>query len=114
MSIELEKEGKIGLLKVSGRLDAANAKEMKNQFRSYLGLHKYFVMDCSELNFIDSTGLGSIISALKSATEIGGDIYIAALQDKPRMLFEITRAYKIFEVFDDVETAIKALEQEMV
>lgn len=113
MKVELSKQGKIGVLKTIGRLDASNEKEFKDKFQSYLEETVYFIMDFSELDFIDSTGLGAIISSLKKVAELDGDIYIANLQDKPRMLFEITRAYKIFEVFDDVETAIQALKKEI-
>ncbi len=113
MKVELTKQGEICILKTIGRLDASNAKEFKDKFQSYLAESVYFVMDFSEMDFIDSTGLGAIISSLRKVTEMDGDIYIANLQDKPRILFEITRAYKIFEVFDDVETAIQALKNEI-
>ena len=112
MKISYEKKGKVGVIGITGRLDASNEKELKDTFRTYLSETIYFVLDCSELEFVDSTGLGAIISILKNTTELNGDIYIANLQEKPRMLFEITRAYKIFEVFDDVDTATATFKEE--
>ena len=111
MQIKYEQKGKIGIVNISGRLDASNSTELKESFRSYLADTVNFVLDCSELEFVDSTGLGAIISILKSSTEKKGDVLIANLQQKPAMLFEITRAYKIFEVFDDLEKAVKSLEK---
>lgn len=110
MTIEFHKEGRIGIIKIIGRLDASNARELKDNFVKYLEENIFFVMDFSELEFIDSTGLGAVISAFKHASEVDGDVYIANLQPKPRMVFDITRAYRIFDVYEDVESAIEAMQ----
>jgi len=111
MKIDFHKDGKIGIIKIFGRLDAANSRELKEKFQTYLEEVVFFVLDFSELEFIDSTGLGAIISSLKHASEMGGDVYIANLQPKPRMVFNITRAYKVFEVFDEVDAAVSAIKE---
>ena len=113
MNLEFAKVGNIGKVTISGRLDAANAGSLKENFMKYLEEVVNFVFDCSLLDFIDSTGLGAIISCTKNASVKNGDIYIANLQDKPRMLFEVTRAYKMFEVFDDVDAAIEEIESKL-
>jgi len=41
----------------------------------------------------------------------GGDIKIAKLQGKARIVFDITKAYKIFDIFDSVEEAVAALQK---
>ncbi len=107
MNLEFTTIDRIGKLLIKGRLDASNANELKEKFNTYIEEVANFVFDCSELEFVDSTGLGAIISCTKRASVNNGDIYIANLQDKPRMLFEVTRAYKMFEVFDDVDSAIE-------
>ena len=111
MTIEFQKEGRIGIIKIIGRLDASNARELKDNFTKYLEESIYFIMDFSELEFIDSTGLGAVISAFKHASEVDGDVYIANLQPKPRMVFDITRAYRIFDVYEDVDTALEAMQE---
>ena len=72
-----------------------------------------FVFDMAGCEFIDSTGLGTIVACLKSASQGGGDIHIANLQDKPRMVFDITRAHKIFHIFDDLDAAVMSFDQDM-
>ncbi|MDY6915124.1 MAG: STAS domain-containing protein [Candidatus Cloacimonadota bacterium] len=111
MKIQFYRDGKVGIIKIIGRLDAANSRELKEKFQEFLEEVVFFVMDFSELEFIDSTGLGAVISSFKHASEMGGEVYIADLQPKPRMVFNITRAYKIFEVFDDVDAAISAIKE---
>ena len=111
MKIKFKLVDDIGIATISGRLDASNSDEFKKSFSSYIEKTANFVLDCSQLDFIDSTGLGAIISILKTSTEHSGDILITSLQDKPKMLFEITRAYKIFAVYKDVETAVNAFKK---
>ena len=60
----------------------------------------------SGIDFIDSSGLGALVMLLKKATEEDKDVKLANLQAKPKILFEITRAYKIFDIFDSLEEAI--------
>ena len=111
MEIYLEKANElVGVVKIVGRVDSSTESKLKKEFMNYLNDYKKFVFDCSELDFIDSSGLGALLSCLKNATKAQGDLYIANLLPKPRMLFEITRAYKVFDVFDDLDAAIASFE----
>ena len=110
MELNFEMKDNVGVLKVSGRLDAYNSAEFKENFTKYAEQTVNFVLDLSTLDFLDSTGLGSLVACLKAISEKDGDIRIANMSEKPRMVFEITRAYKIFEIFDDVDVAIMSYE----
>ncbi len=106
MTLQFDKQGKIGLIRLTGPIDASNVMDLKKKFQEWMNETSYFVMDLNQVDFIDSTGLGGLVACLKYASEAGGDLKIACLQPKPRMVFEITRAFKIFEVYDDVNVAI--------
>ncbi len=110
MDIKFKQENDIGIVKIEGKLVASNSNDLKTFFQSSLDKTIKFVVDLSEMDFIDSTGLGALVSCLKKAIEVDGDIYIANLATKPRLVFEMTRAFKIFTVFDDVMTALEAFE----
>ena len=105
---EFIKKDNVGVLEIAGRLDAYSDPNLKNLFKELMEETRYFVFDLHKMDFLDSTGLGSIVSCLKSATANGGDICIARMADKPRMVFEITRAFKIFEIYDDLDAAIES------
>ncbi|MDD3119492.1 MAG: STAS domain-containing protein [Victivallales bacterium] len=96
------------IIAVAGRLDAASAPQLKKEFGELLHDNRSFIFDLKDMDFIDSTGLGCIVACLKSAVEADGNIKLVNLQEKPRMVFEITRAYKIFEIFDNVDTAAES------
>lgn len=111
MNIRTEvREGK-GIVTVCGPLNAACVDSFREQMHRWMEEHetvRQLILDAGEMDFVDSAGLGVLIALLKRATERGGDIRIARLQNKARIVFEITRAFKIFEIFDTVEEALRA------
>jgi anti-sigma B factor antagonist len=114
MSVACTQENNIGLITLSGPLTAATVETFREQLAVWQAGEpdvKNFVFDLSAVDFLDSAGLGSLIAALKRITERGGDMKLACLQKKPRMVFEITRAYKVFEIFDTVEEAMNAVDR---
>ena len=106
MKIKYEQKNDVGIIKISGKLVASNSTDLKTAFKEYLKTAVKFVIDLSEMDFIDSTGLGALVSCLKISMEAKGDIFIANLAPKPRLVFEMTRAFKIFKVFDDVDGGV--------
>lgn len=111
MSVTCVKQNGVGVVTLSGPLTAATVES----FREQLGVWqadepevKNFVFDLAGVDFMDSAGLGALIAALKRITERGGDMKIASLQKKPKMVFEITRAYKVFEIYDTVDEALSS------
>ncbi len=106
MKLHVEESGNVSVVAVEGRLDAASAAMFKSEFSRETAGTGRIVLDLKGMDFIDSTGLGCVVACLKSAVEADGNIKISNLQDKPRMVFEITRAYRIFDIYDDTETAV--------
>lgn len=111
MNVVCQKNGDIGIIKATGQLTAASVEAFREQVSSWQQLEDkviHFALDMSGVDFMDSAGLGALIATLKHITERGGDMKIASLQKKPRMVFEITRAYKIFEIYDTVDDAVNS------
>ncbi len=101
----------VGLVKIDGALNAANVDDFREPCVRWLTEHErlmLIVLDLGAVDFIDSAGLGVLVELLKRVSERGGDIRLACLQKQARVVFEITRAYKIFGIFDSVETALQA------
>jgi anti-sigma B factor antagonist len=68
------------------------------------------VVNLSKVNLIDSTGLATLIYGLKQARLLNGDLRVCGLQPPIRMLFELTRMDKVFEIYLSEEDAIQAFE----
>jgi anti-sigma B factor antagonist len=104
---------RIGIIKINEALTAATVDAFREQLSTWQAAEaevKNFVIDLEDVDFMDSAGLGTLIAVLKRVTEQGGDMKVACLQKKPRMVFEITRAYKVFEIFDTVDEAVKTFQ----
>jgi anti-sigma B factor antagonist len=100
----------IGIVQIEVPLTAATVDSFREQLLNWQEAEpdvRNYIIDLEKVDFMDSAGLGSLIAMLKRVTERGGDMKIACLQKKPRMVFEITRAYKVFEIYDTVEDAMR-------
>jgi anti-anti-sigma factor len=67
-----------------------------------------FIIDVSECEFIDSTFLGVLVIAMKKITSLGGSIKLVGFQAPVHSMFELTRAYKVFESYKSVEEAVES------
>jgi anti-sigma B factor antagonist len=106
MKILEEKINDIDVLKLEGRIDAANAKDIKEKVGSLSKENRVkLVIDLAAVDFIDSSGLGSLVASFRSVNKLGGDIKIAALQDPIRSIFELTRLHRVFDIYDDSQSA---------
>jgi anti-sigma B factor antagonist len=92
---------------VYGELDVASAPTLRERLIDLVsGGSHLLVLDLEGLDFLDSTGLGAIISALKRARTNGGDLRLVCTQSRIRRLFEITALDKAFPLFPSLDDAI--------
>jgi anti-anti-sigma factor len=64
------------------------------------------VVDLSQVKFIDSSGLGALISGLKSARQAGGDLRIASPGEQARVVLKLTTLDRVLRPYDSVEDAL--------
>jgi anti-sigma B factor antagonist len=89
--------------------------EVAGQFRAALLQlieqgHRSLVVDMSEVNFIDSSGLGALVSALKAlkTQDRNGDIRLANVQQPVVALLEIIRLQRVFTSYPSVDQAVSS------
>ena len=70
------------------------------------GGNQNIVVDLSLSDFVDSSFLGALVAGLKKATMKSGDLKIVGLQASVRAMFELTRLYRIFDIFDNQDEAV--------
>lgn len=102
------------VVSVEGRLTASTEGLFKSEMSGLLTKSAKIVFDCSTLEYLDSTGLGLIVRFYKDVKARGGKMALAVLQPKPKLVFEITRANKIFDIFDSLDAAIEFLKNDTV
>ncbi len=101
-------EDDVVVMEIIGRLSAENVETLRSAFLELFNSYRHFVFDLAKMEYLDSTGLGAIVFCLKSCNEFKGTLKLASLVDKTRMIFEITKAYRIFDIYDSVPAAIEA------
>lgn len=95
-------------IQVDGRLVASCAEEAQAALDKALEGSANLLLDLSKMTHIDSSGLGLLVRALQKARAAGGEVRLACLQAHPRIVFDITKVFRVFEIFDTVEEARKA------
>jgi anti-sigma B factor antagonist len=95
------------VVSVYGEVDVATAPELKERLVALVsGGRSRLVLDLGGVDFLDSTGLGMIVSALKRARTHGGDLRIVSSESRITRLFEITGLDKALAVLPTVDDAI--------
>lgn len=92
---------------VEGQLIVGNRQELKNLVHEALerGGRK-FVIDCTRTGYIDSSGLGALVSMSRKVRESGGEMRIAGLNEDLRSLFELTKLDTLFPILETPEQAL--------
>jgi anti-sigma B factor antagonist len=89
-------------------LDASNAGEFKRDMASVLQANTKLVLDLSRLRFVDSSGLGAMLSCLRQVSAKGGDLKLCGMSKQVRGLFELVRMHRIFDIYGAREEAVHA------
>ena len=106
MELKFDKIGNVLKITVDGRLVAACSDEFKETVSGWLADNRFLLFDLSQMNHIDSSGLGALVYVLQKANAQDGSAKLACLQPRPRIVFDITKVYRIFEIFDSVDAAL--------
>jgi len=110
MQIHQSKVGEVLIVRpLEKRIDAATATEFKEKMSDWIGAgNRRMVLNPMEVDFIDSSGLGSIVSSLK---KIGGegDLVICVVKETVMSLFRLTRMNRVFDIFSSEDEAVRAL-----
>jgi anti-sigma B factor antagonist len=105
MNISTEnRNGKTILSLKEERLDAHNSGELKDYILKLLeDGHTRLVIDLSGVRFIDSSGLGALLSGYKNASLRSGSFVLAGLQPRVQSMFELTRLHRVFDIYPSLQ-----------
>jgi len=108
MNINIDDKGTTVLIEVKEeRLDAHNSSELKTQMLALFDEGKNnLVIDLQDVRFVDSSGLGSLVSGFKNASARNGNLKLSGLQPQVKSMFELTRLHRVFEIFPGAEEAL--------
>jgi len=91
-------------------LDASNVPQFKDAIQPHLTDKLQLIIDLTPVDFMDSSGLGAMLSVLKKVDAAHGELKLCGMSRKVRALFELVRMHRIFEIYNNREEALKSFE----
>ncbi|MBM3302450.1 MAG: STAS domain-containing protein [Deltaproteobacteria bacterium] len=108
MNIAISKMGGSAVIAVEGRMDTISAPEFEKRIDTWIGQGELrFVVDMSQLDYISSAGLRSLMLAAKKVSSCGGQLSCCALKGVVKKVFDISGFDKLLPVYESVEEAIR-------
>lgn len=108
MAFHVSREGEVTVVDVDGQLIVGNRQELKQAVLKELeNGDRKFLIDFTNTGYIDSSGLGVLVSLSKKIREQGGDLRLASLNEDLRTLFELTKLDTLFQIADSREDGLE-------
>jgi anti-sigma B factor antagonist len=98
LTLATSSEGDATIVRCTGKLVAGSTSMLKAEIRSLIPASKRIVLDLTELSYMDSSGLGTIIGLYVSAKSAGTRLEMINLSKRVHELFSITNVLSLFEV----------------
>lgn len=106
-NVSTSQQNGISIIALDGFVDAHTAPQFEAAIQTELDAgHVRIVVDCAKLTYISSAGLGVFMSFVEEVRDQNGDIKICGLAPKVRHTFEILGFPDLFEMTDDLDTAL--------
>jgi anti-sigma B factor antagonist len=115
MEITASSRDNVTALQLEGRMDLNSSSQLKKRVKDYLGQGKTsIILDLSDVNFINSSGLGTLVSILKDVRMVKGRMVLCNLAQYVQEVFEITQLSHIFEIYPTAEEATASFADSVV
>lgn len=108
MKITTSLKDDILICSIDGEIDINTSPQIKKAFDKLVkDKQKKVIINLEKVNYIDSSGLATLVEALKNFRSYDGKLKLTSLSGKVKSLFEITKLEKLFDIVDREEEAIK-------
>ena len=109
VSVTSRANGDRTVVAVTGEIDVYTAPVLREELASLIdSQHTDLVVDLTAVRFMDSTGLGVLVGALKKVRTLGGELQLVIDQDKILKVFRITALTQVFTIHSSLDEALQA------
>ncbi len=110
MNMDVREKNDVSIILVrEERVDAHNSNDLKDGLKDLFDEGKKNVLvDLRDVRFIDSSGLGALVSGLKNAISHQGTLKLSALQPQVKSMFELTKLHRVFDIYSNTEDAMES------
>jgi anti-sigma B factor antagonist len=111
LSLSTRAVGDHTVLEVGGEVDVYTAPRLRERLIELVDAGaKHVIVDLSRVEFLDSTGLGVLVGALKRLRAVDGSLGLVCAQERLLKIFRITALDRVFSLYESVEAATSATE----
>ena len=111
MEMKVESLGDVSLVTVAVKyLDASNCDEFMHDVQKLVEANPKLVLDLSNLDVIDSSGIGALAFCLRKTREAGGGLKLCCVTEPVQMAFRLIHLERNIATFDTRQEAVKAFE----
>jgi anti-sigma B factor antagonist len=102
--------GDVTVIDVSGRITLGEGSSaLRDAMRELMTQgHKKILLNLGEVSYIDSSGIGELVSGFTTVTNNGGQLKLLSLTKRVKDLLQITKLYTVFDVHDDEAAAVRS------
>jgi len=110
MKVKIEEKYQAAIIELKGNLiGGENAKLFREKLYELINQNKKnLVVDMTDVKLVSSTGIGILISGYTTLKNAGGDLKLAHISDKVQGVLNITKLNQIFNIYNNVDEAVKS------
>ncbi len=102
------------VLELSGELDAHTASQLEDSLKSLIDQEKnQIIVNCEDLDYIASAGLGVFMAYIEDVRSLGGDIKLTNMNSNVYNVFDLLGFPTLYDILEDEEDAIEKFENDM-
>jgi anti-sigma B factor antagonist len=111
LTLSEENRNQVHVLRAHGKLTLGEgASALRDAVHTLVAAGtRQIILDLTEVSYMDSAGIGELVSAYTSVTSHGGKLVLTGLPQRISDLLKITKLYTVFQVFENVDQAAAAL-----
>jgi len=112
-SLTVDTTGPAPVVRIGGDLDLETSPELTDQLKALLGPH-LLVIDLTDVEFMDSTGLGVLVGAHKESISHGGSLALVGAQHRVQKILRITKLHKVFTLYPTLDALAEDLATQLL
>lgn len=107
LDIQVEQMGRSAVISVRGEVDLYSSPALRQEIKKQVKKKpEVLVIELSRVDYMDSSGVATLVEGLKNIGKKGGQLKLAGLTDPVRQVFKFAHLDKVFEIFPDLDKAL--------
>ena len=107
MELEIQTQGEHTIILPRGEIDFHSSPRLREQILTVLDADRNLLVDMSEVSFIDSSAIASLVEGLQHARKKGRELALAGIQEIPMKVLQLTRLDHVFPIHESIQSCMK-------